>query len=246
MNDLHELQLPSTPNLPAKWREIHTSGTVQPRFCHVAVCYNSSIWVHGGYSGSERLDDFVRFDFSVYDLSFEVPPSTILAEFRSLINDSTVSDITFIVEDQPVYAHKLMLMRCEYFQGMFSGNMRESTMDTIRLEHVRYPVFLSILQYLYTDSAVIPLEDAMELFEAADRFGIPRLMTMCQKRMLQSITVDNAAEIFHAADMHSATALRQKAKKYILSHFEEVSKSSSFEEMGRRNIDLVFELLQSR
>jgi len=41
-------------------------------------------------------------------------------------------------------------------------------------------------------------------------------------------------------------ALRQKAKKYILSHFEEVSKTSSFEEMGRGNIDLVFELLKSR
>jgi hypothetical protein len=64
--------------------------------------------------------------------------------------------------------------------------------------------------------------------------------------MLQSITVENAAGIFHAADMHSATALRQKAKKFILSHFEEVSKSSSFEEMGRGNIELVFELLQSR
>ena len=49
-----------------------------------------------------------------------------------------------------------------------------------------------------------------------------------------------------AADMHSAMALRQKAKKYILSHFEEVSKTSSFEEMGRGNIDLVFELLKSR
>ena len=49
-----------------------------------------------------------------------------------------------------------------------------------------------------------------------------------------------------AADMHSATALRQKAKNYILSHFEEISKTRSFEEMGRGNIELVFELLKSR
>ena len=86
----------------------------------------------------------------------------------------------------------------------------------------------------------------MELFEAADLFCIPRLKTMCEKRMLRSINVENAAAIFHAADLHSATALREKAKKFILSHFELISKTSSFEEMGRSNIDLVFELLQNR
>jgi len=248
MNDLHELQIPSSPTTPARWRTVHTSSTDQPRprFCHVGVVYNDSMFCFGGYDGSDRLNDFIRFDFSVYDLSFEVPPSTIISEFRSLINDSTLSDITFLIEGREVYAHKLMLMRCSYFQALFLGSMREASLDTIRLEQVRYPIFLSVLEYLYTDHVVIPLGDAMELFEAADLFCIPRLKTMCEKRMLQSITVDNAAGIFHAADMHSAAALRQKAKKFILSNFEAVSKTSSFEEMGRQNIELVFEFLHSR
>jgi hypothetical protein len=69
---------------------------------------------------------------------------------------------------------------------------------------------------------------------------------MCEKRMLQSINVDNAAGIFHASDVHSALALRSKAKKFILGRFEAVSKTLCFEEMGRGNIELVFELLQSR
>ena len=64
--------------------------------------------------------------------------------------------------------------------------------------------------------------------------------------MLQRLNIDNAANIFYAADTHSAMTLRQKTKKYILSHFEIVSKTDSFEEMGRQNIDLVFELLRDR
>ena len=248
MNDLHELQLPSNHTSPARWRPVHTLQVDQPRdrFCHVAVVHNDSMYVFGGYDGTDRLNDFIRFDFSVYDLSFEVPPSTIIADLKALINDSTLSDVTFIVENQPVYAHKLLLMRCSYFQALFMGQMKESLQDTIRLDHVRHPVFLSILEYLYTDQLRIQLDMAMELFEAADLFCIPRLKTMCEKRMLQSITVENAAGIFHAADRHSAVALRQKCKKYILTHFEEVSKSSSFEEMGRSNIELVFELLHCR
>jgi hypothetical protein len=206
----------------------------------------SALFIFGGYDGINRLDDFVRFDFSVYDLSFEVPPSTLVAEFKAMVDDETLSDVTFLVEGNPVYAHKLMLMRCSYFRALFLGSMKESTMETIRIEQVSHPIFLQVLEYLYTDQLRIPLESAMDLFEAADLFCIPRLKTMCEKRMLQSINVENAAAIFHAADMHSAMALRQKAKKYILSHFEAVSKTLCFEDMGRRNIDLVFELLQSR
>jgi hypothetical protein len=229
-------------------RPVKTSGTDQPshRFCHVAAVHNEAMFVFGGYDGSDRLNYFVRFDFSVYDLSFEVPSSTLVSEFRAMVDDETLSDVTFLVEGTPVYAHKLMLMRCSYFRALFLGEMMESRMPTVRIEQVSHPIFLQILEYLYTDQLRIPFESAMELFEAADLFCIPRLKTMCEKRMLQSINVENAAAIFHAADMHSALALRQKTKKYILSHFEAVSKTLCFEEMGRSNIELVFELLQSR
>jgi hypothetical protein len=237
-----------------------------------------------GYDGNIRLNDFVRFDFAVYDLSFEVPPSSLVAELRSLVDDETMSDVTFLVDGHSVYAHKLMLMRCSYFRALFLGEMMESKMSVIRIELVSHAIFLKVLEYLYTDQVRIPLDSAMELFEAADLFCIPRLKTMCEKRMLQSINIENAASIFHASDVHSALALRNKAKKYILSHFEQVSKTASFEgrsilssvncfvlsrpmltienescsstvesfdgrpgtDMGRRNIDLLFELLQSR
>jgi hypothetical protein len=229
-------------------RPVKTASTDHPshRFCHVAVVHNEALFVFGGYDGSDRLNDFVRFDFAVYDLSFEVPTSTLVAEFRALVDDETLSDVTFLLEGTPVYAHKLMLMRCSYFRALFLGEMKESRMATVRIEQVSHPIFLQILEYLYTDQLRIPFESAMELFEAADLFCIPRLKTMCEKRMLQSISVENAAAIFHTADMHSAVALRQKAKKYILSHFEAVSKTLLFEEVGRNNIELVFELLQSR
>ena len=199
-----------------------------------------------GYDGSERLNDFVRFDFAAYDLSFQVPPSTLISDLRNLVDDDTMSDITFIVEEQPVYAHKLMLMRSPYFRALFLGDMRESRLSTIRIEQVRHSVFLSVLEYLYTDNLRIELDYAMELFQAADLFCIPRLKTMCEKRMIQSITVENAATIFYGADMHTAHSLRRKALKYMLAHFEEISKTESFEEMGRSNMELVFEILRNR
>ena len=139
------------------------------------------MFVFGGYDGSERLNDFVRFDFAVYDLSFEVPPSTLVSEFHALVDEETLSDVTFLVEGTPVYAHKLMLMRCSYFRALFLGEMKESKMATVRIEQVSHPIFLQVLEYLYTDQLSIPFESAMELFQAADLFCIPRLKIMCER-----------------------------------------------------------------
>lgn len=199
LNDLHELQLPSSKHQPGRWRPVNAGrGTQpQPRFCHAAVVYQDTLYSFGGYSGSERINEFIKFDFALYDLTFEVPPSSINAELRSMVNNPMLSDVTFVVEGREIHAHKLLLIRCEYFQSLFLGSMMESTLSRIPIEQVRYSVFLSLLEYLYTDHVRIPLSRAMELFEAADLFMIPRLKTICEKRMLQSISVSNAASIFY-------------------------------------------------
>jgi leucine-zipper-like transcriptional regulator 1 len=267
-------------NLRARWRLVHAAtaaGTAEDtvvgpafvprqRFCHVGVVYESSLYVFGGYDGSERLHDFCQFDLAHLDSTLGgangllVPPSTILADFRSLINNPALSDVSFLLGPHRVYAHKLVLcIRCPYFQALFSrqeNHWREAQEDTVRIEQVRYEIFLLVMEYLYTDSVALPPvvptatsslpADAMELFEAADLFGLERLKSMCELRMLNSMTMDNCATIFLAADMHSALHLRQKCKHYMLAHFEQVSKSAAFEEMGRSNIELVFELLHSR
>lgn len=55
----------------------------------------------------------------------------------------------------------------------------------------------------------VELEVAMELFQAADQFGVDRLKRMCESTMLASIEVENAASIFHAADERNAKVMMQ-------------------------------------
>jgi len=238
---------------PARWRQIpqmNGEGIAVHRFCHVGAVYNGSFYVFGGYDGSHRLNDFVKYDLAADDLfETDIPPPSLLSDLRSFLDDEdamSLSDITLMVEGIPVRAHKLMLMRCPYFKAMLLGNMSESKQSVVHLEIVRHRIFLVVLEYLYTDDVEIPLELAMELFVAADLFAIPRLQSMCERRLLESMTVENAATIFHTADVHSAVSLRAKALGYVLSHFESVSRTDAFEDMARSNVELVFEILRSR
>lgn len=261
MNDVHELKLKDNHedychegdssldednDFVPIWRQVKTTGSISHRFCHIGAIYDGCFYVFGGYDGSSRLNDFMMLELKLDDLSYNVPPSTLVTDMRSFVNNESFSDVVFIVEGQMIYAHKLMLARCNYFRAMFNGSMMESKLSSIQLEDVSYNIFLSVLEYLYTDNLDIQVESAMELFAAADLFDIPRLRSMCEQKMLQSIEPDNAATIFHAADELNAVLLRKKSLKFILKHFEQVSKSQAFEEMARTNVELVVEILRLR
>jgi len=236
----------------AKWRQIPlvSGGVAVHRFCHVGAVHKGSLYVFGGYDGSSRLNDFVKYDLAADNLfDTDIPPPTLLSDLRSFLDDEDImsfADITLMVEGVPVRAHKLMLMRCPYFRAMLLGEMAESSQSVVNIEHVKHSIFVAILEYLYTDTVAIPLDTAMELFVAADCFDIPRLQAMCELRLLESMTVENAATIFLTADAHSAISLRDKVLGYILLHFEAVSKTAAFEDMVRSNVELVFEILKSR
>ena len=83
----------------------------------------------------------------------------------------------------------------------------------------------------------------MELFVAADKFCIPRLKTICEQKMLESITVDTTPNLFYFLIFASLKAM---TLKFILAHFESVSKTLTFEEKARGKVELVFEILRNR
>merc|ERR1719197_1827050 len=124
--------------------------------------------------------------------------------------------------------------------------MIESVQKKIQIKNITYEGFLSLLEYLYTDDLEIHLDMAMDLFVAADQFGVERLKKVCEKKILVSINIDNAATILQAANMHHATGLQESCFDFILRNFDAVSKTQAFEEMGRSNVELVFEILKRR
>mmetsp|Transcript_20838 Transcript_20838/g.62085 ORF Transcript_20838/g.62085 Transcript_20838/m.62085 type:complete len:510 (-) Transcript_20838:210-1739(-) len=235
-----------------QWHEVRpVTGSGQKanvpcsRFCHTCDMYNNSLFVFGGYDGQQRLNDFWQFKLAT-EVNIDIPCSSLVSDLRGFLNDQKLSDVTFIVEGKPVYAHKLLCMRCSYFRAMFDGQMREAQQKSVTINNVSHRVFIALLEYLYTDEVEISLDIAMDLFVAADQFGVERLKRLCEKKILISINIDSAATILQAANMHIAHGLRQSCMDFILRNFDAVSKTAAFEEMGRSNVELVFEILKRR
>lgn len=242
MNDFYKLRLKDG----GHWQKVHTTGMVpSPRFCHAAAVHGRTLYVYGGYDGVQRLDDFIEWSFAETRISL-VPRSTFVNDLAALVCNDRCSDVVFVVEGRRVPAHKVLCMRCPYFRAMFTAGMRESRAAEITFPDIRYKVFVALLAYLYTDRQEIALDMAMELFVCADRFGVERLKSMCENRMLSSINIDNVSHFFAASECHSTQSLHERCLAFIVANFDVVSKTQAFEDMTRSNVELIFQILRAR
>ncbi|CEG46013.1 Kelch repeat-containing proteins [Plasmopara halstedii] len=172
--------------------------------------------------------------------------STVVTHLRSLINNPLMSDVTFLVEGEPIFSHKSLCVRCEYFKAMFTGEMKESTARVVEIADVSRATFLSILEYVYTDRVAVADDGVLELLIAADRYGIEKLRRLCAQRLSKTVTVDNVSSILQAADQHNSPSLRDKCFAFTLQNFDIVSKTPSFVQMARTDIELALQILQNR
>ncbi|GLE06225.1 hypothetical protein PINS_up015467 [Pythium insidiosum] len=170
--------------------------------------------------------------------------SSYMCDMRQLIDNPEFADVKFIVEGRAIHCHRAILAaRSDHFRAMFSSGMRESRESEIPLTHMRIPVFLALMEYIYVDSVDVGAEMALELFAAADLYTLDRLKGLCEIIVQKNITVDNAATLFQTADDLQATRLREICLSYLVRHFDAVTKTDGFAHLSR---DLIIEVLQSR
>jgi RCC1 and BTB domain-containing protein len=120
-------------------------------------------------------------------------PSKSRAELdkRELLNNEQHSDIVFMVEGQPIYAKKdILVARSEYFRAMFSSNMRESREGEIEITCCSRATFVVLLEYLYTDVLILTDKSnylvhddcsaLLELYVMADMYQMDGLTILCE------------------------------------------------------------------
>ncbi|EGC30514.1 hypothetical protein DICPUDRAFT_58236 [Dictyostelium purpureum] len=86
-----------------------------------------------------------------YNIESQIPPCSLGRDMLFLVNNPEYKDVTFIVEDKPVYAWKgILCARSDYFRAMFEVPLSESIKGEVQMESISHSTFLLVLQYLYT------------------------------------------------------------------------------------------------
>jgi RCC1 and BTB domain-containing protein len=89
----------------------HTAALVEPNYNYFAGD-GSALSTPSGAGGNGGVSPLI---------CNAVPVTAMYkAQLKAMINDEEFSDVTFLLDDQPVYAHKAILaQRCEHFAAMF-------------------------------------------------------------------------------------------------------------------------------
>lgn len=223
-----------------EWSQVSCSGadyvngrTQSPcgRSSLVAQVYNSHFYVFGGYNGDTVLNDFYRY--RLQSTSILLP--SLLCDLRKLINNEAFSDCTFIVEGQQVHANRALLaVRSEYFYALLYGSsMRESiqvqneddTKDVgfareripIEIKDVPYPVFMKVIEYLYTDGIQeISTDLGIQVLISSELFMLDRLKALCEDIIRRDLNMDNVFQVLIASHRHGAGGLKDIALEFII------------------------------
>jgi RCC1 and BTB domain-containing protein len=151
-----------------------------------------------------------------------------VSDMRSLVNDEEYSDIKFIVEGRPLFAHRgILARRSEHFKMMFGSGMRESFEKEIELPEMRYEVFIRFLEFVYTDSVKELRADAVcvGLFIAADLYQCGRLKVLCEAVIKHSLSSENVCKILQCSDDCCCEKLTAICMSFIVENFDAVSKT---------------------
>ena len=170
--------------------------------------------------------------------------TTYSSQMRALVNDEEFSDITFMVQDQPVYAHRAILaQRCDHFAAMFRSGMRESVERTVPIPETSREAFLLLLEYIYTDTVRIEVENAIELYIASDLYQLERLRDMCCTVIRRNLNAENAGPLLQSADENHCPNLREVCMSYIVENFDVVSKTEGIKQVSHA---ILLEILSQR
>ena len=164
----------------------------------VALSTSGYVYTWGFCGRSPRLVEELREDNVVqiscssmhYAVLVDPSPCPIREAQKAQFNNKDHSDVTFMVDNQPIYGSiDTLSSKCKYFEGMFRSKMKESIEGVVVVSDVSAVAFLKLLEYLCLDDFLLDDMDASskeDLCKLADMYMLDGL-----RLLLNREAVDN-------------------------------------------------------
>ncbi|XP_036951594.1 ankyrin repeat and BTB/POZ domain-containing protein 2-like isoform X1 [Acanthopagrus latus] len=152
-----------------------------------------------------------------------VPPADVTLSTQldvHFLNNQEMSDVTFMVEGRPFFAHRVLLMSAsERFRWMLC----DSPDDIIHISHMTYSTFQIMMKSLYcggTEGLTLSHSEAVKLLPVASFFQLRGLQRSCEMKLSQSVTLDNAVDVYRTAKRHGGSELRRFCEGFFLQNMD--------------------------
>jgi len=194
------------------------------------------------YGGGRRdilengLDDEGHLDVKVSMRCFLrteetiVPGSSMLVDFEGLLKRPDLSDVTFALDDgKTAKAHSFVLkVRSTFFQDLLSGDWQ----GPIPIHGIDKYTFMLLLHYLYSEKRFM-IPDPEKALDVAKRFSCERLQTDAERKLAETLHVDNCMELMFYANSNGYPLLLRKAKAMVAHHADRLRDRDGWNEIAK-------------
>lgn len=148
-------------------------------------------------------------------------------KLAQILNTHEWCDCTFIVENQKIPAHKLILAYTSpVFEVMLYGKMSSSE---IVIPDVKVHIFKSMLEYIYTDNLNIEsVSDAWELIYISHKYFLKDLLDISVEYIEDNLCINSVVMSYEFAELYNLVDVTNKCLNAIWLHAKYVLLCSDY------------------
>ena len=132
----------------------------------------------------------------------DVTTKELVTDFRRLLTDVCLADVTFQLDDgQQISSYRNILRtRCIYFAQLFDEHPPK-TDEPIRIPNISYKAFYQLLHYILTDAieSVVDYEICLELMRKADEYHLSPIYNQALEVIKRVINTQNVLKLYIGA-----------------------------------------------
>ena len=171
---------------------------------------------------------------------------TLEDDLKTLLDDTTLSDITLTIQGLQIRAHKAILAaRCEYFRAMYRSLPPYNDNVGIRIGNMEPTAraFRSLMRFIYFSDTDISPEDSLCLFTADKFYGFSnnQLQAYCKTSVETNTNTSNVLEVLKASADVGNNDLKNHALLMIAENFVSVQPLPLFKTLSK---DLILDINQ--
>lgn len=180
------------------------------------------------------------------NLPFLAVASQLIDDFSKLILNPDFSDITFIVGNKKLFAHRAIISsRSVIFNKMLSSEMKESISKEVIIDDISIEAFEELLCFLYTGRTPNIKTLAFDLYYAADKYELSALKDVCTTVLQTTLTPSNCLKTLYLSTKHCDEKLKLPVMEFILENMEQIMETNDWNDLADSNPNLAINILSS-
>ncbi|XP_059175104.1 uncharacterized protein LOC131955137 [Physella acuta] len=156
-------------------------------------------------------------------------------------NENILFDFAVKVQDKIIECHRLILAACsEFFRALFRSGMKEVTENCVVLKDVSCEVFSLILNFLYTGTSLLTLDNFIDVWRAAHMLQIDLMIHVCEQFAIESLSTHTWENIYENANLFGSANILVELHSFLLKNFEQCRYSETFLQLSFEEVkDLI-------